>query len=75
MMFGGACNQTPELMPLAGAIARALTNRLTQMRGGKPPTLRPDGKAQVTVEFDEAGRPVGVETVVVSIHAQPGLCH
>ena len=62
MMFGGACNQTPELMPLAGAIARALTNRLTQMVAENP-HLRPDGKAQVTVEFDEAGRPVGVETV------------
>ena len=70
MMFGGACNQTPELMPLAGAIARALTNRLTQMVAENP-HLRPDGKAQVTVEFDEAGRPVGVETVVVSIMHSP----
>ncbi|MDD7652262.1 MAG: methionine adenosyltransferase [Candidatus Faecousia sp.] len=66
MMFGGACNQTPELMPLAGAIARALTNRLTQMVAENP-LLRPDGKAQVTVEFDQAGNPIGVETVVVSI--------
>ncbi len=66
MMFGGACNQTPELMPLAGAMARALTNRLTQMVAENP-LLRPDGKAQVTVEFDQAGNPIGVETVVVSI--------
>ena len=70
MMFGGACNQTPELMPLAGAVARALTNRLTQMVAENP-YLRPDGKAQVTVEFDDAGRPVGVETVVVSIMHRP----
>ena len=66
MMFGGACNETPELMPLAGAMARALTNRLTQMVAENP-LLRPDGKAQVTVEFDQAGNPIGVETVVVSI--------
>ena len=70
MMFGGACNQTPEYMPLAGAVARALTNRLTQMVQENP-YLRPDGKAQVTVEFDEAGRPTGVETVVVSIMHSP----
>lgn len=70
MMFGGACNQTPEYMPLAGAVARALTNRLTQMVQENP-YLRPDGKAQVTVEFDEAGKPTGVETVVVSIMHSP----
>ena len=57
-------------MPLAGAVARALTNRLTQMVAENP-YLRPDGKAQVTVEFDDAGRPVGVETVVVSIMHRP----
>lgn len=66
MMFGGACNQTPELMPLPIAIARALTNRLTKMIGENP-NLRPDGKAQVTVEFDDAGKPLGVDTVVVSV--------
>ena len=66
MMFGGAGNQTPELMPLPIAIARALTNRLTMMIGENP-NLRPDGKAQVTVEFDEDGKPIGVDTVVVSV--------
>ena len=66
MMFGGACNQTPELMPLPSALSRALTSRLTQLVAvdGR---LRPDGKAQVTVELDESGKPVRVDTVVVSI--------
>ncbi len=70
MMFGGACNQTPELMPLAGAVSRALINRLTLMVKENP-NLRPDGKAQVTVEFDENGNPIGVDTVVVSIMHTP----
>ncbi len=70
MMFGGACNQTPELMPLAGAVSRALINRLTLMVKENP-NLRPDGKAQVTVEFDENGSPIGVDTVVVSIMHTP----
>ena len=66
MMFGGACNETPELMPLPIAISRALTNRLTE-KVGENPKLRPDGKAQVSVEYDENGKPMGVDTVVVSI--------
>ena len=66
MMFGGACNQTPELMPLPSALSRALTNRLTQLVAADG-RLRPDGKAQVTVELDESGKPVRVDTVVVSI--------
>ena len=66
MMFGGACNETPELMPLPIAISRALTNRLTE-KVGENPRLRPDGKAQVSVEYDEDGKPMGIETVVVSI--------
>ncbi len=72
MMFGGACNQTPERMPLAGALARALTNRLTCLVTTNE-LLRPDGKAQVTVEFDQNGAPVGVEAVVVSIMHSPLL--
>lgn len=72
MMFGGACNQTPELMPLPSALARALTNRLTSLVA-RNALLRPDGKAQVTVEFDCNGTPVGVEAVVVSIMHSPLL--
>ncbi len=66
MMFGGACTQTPELMPLPVALSRALCNRLTQCVHSTD-LLRPDGKTQVTVEYDEAGKPVGIDTVVVSI--------
>ena len=66
MMFGGACTQTPELMPLPAALSRALCNRLTECVHSTD-LLRPDGKTQVTVEFDENGRVVGVDTVVVSI--------
>ncbi len=70
MMFGGACTQTPELMPLPVALARALCNRLTQCVQCNP-LLRPDGKTQVTVEFDESGRVLGIDTVVVSIMHSP----
>jgi len=66
MMFGGACTQTPELMPLPVALARALANRLTACVESND-LLRPDGKTQVSVEFDEQGRVVGIDTVVVSI--------
>ena len=66
MMFGGACTQTPELMPLPAALARALANRLTQCVESND-LLRPDGKTQVSVEFDENGKVIGIDTVVVSI--------
>ena len=66
MMFGGACTQTPERMPLPAALARALANRLTECVRSND-LLRPDGKTQVSVEFDENGEVVGVDTVVVSI--------
>ena len=66
MMFGGACTQTPELMPLPVALSRALANRLTQCVESND-LLRPDGKTQVSVEFDEKGNVVGIDTVVVSI--------
>ena len=66
MMFGGACTQTPELMPLSVALSRALSNRLTECVHSTD-LLRPDGKTQVTVEYDENGKPVGIDTVVVSI--------
>ena len=66
MMFGGACTQTPELMPLPAALSRALSNRLTQCVESND-LLRPDGKTQVSVEFDENGKVIGIDTVVVSI--------
>ena len=66
MMFGGACTQTPELMPLPVALSRALANRLTQCVESND-LLRPDGKTQVSVEFDEQGNVVGIDTVVVSV--------
>ena len=66
MMFGGACTQTPELMPLPAALSRALANRLTECIRSND-LLRPDGKTQVSVEFDEDGNVVGIDTVVVSV--------
>ena len=66
MMFGGACTQTPELMPLPAALSRALSNRLTDCVKSND-LLRPDGKTQVSVEFDDAGNVIGIDTVVVSI--------
>ena len=66
MMFGGACTQTPELMPLPAALSRALCNRLSACVASTD-LLKPDGKTQVTVEYDEDGNVLGIDTVVVSI--------
>ncbi|MDR3345083.1 MAG: methionine adenosyltransferase [Oscillospiraceae bacterium] len=67
MMFGYACDETPEYMPLPISLAHKLTKRLTKVReDGTLPYLRPDGKSQVTVEFGEDGTPVRVDAVVIS---------
>ena len=66
MMFGGACNETPELMPMPVALARALSNRLTECIASTD-LLRADGKTQVSVEYDDTGKVVGIDTVVVSV--------
>jgi S-adenosylmethionine synthetase len=67
MMFGYACDETPELMPLPLSLAQKLCLRLTAIRkAGQLKYLRPDGKSQVTVEYDENNKPVRVDTVVIS---------
>ena len=75
MMFGYACRETEELMPLPIMLAHKLTRRLTDLRkSGEIPYLRPDGKAQVTVAY-ENGVPVAVDAVVVSTQHNPGVDH
>ena len=72
MMFGYACDETAELMPLAISLAQKMAKRLTEVRkSGLVNYLRPDGKTQVTVEYDENNRPVRVDTVVVSTQHAP----
>ncbi len=75
MMFGYACDETPILMPLPIDLAHALTRKLTKVRqNGTLPYLRPDGKAQVTVEYD-GDKPVHIDTVVLSTQHDEHVTH
>ncbi len=72
MMMGYACNETPEMMPLTIAMAHRLTRRLAEARrSGELPWLRPDGKSQVTIEYDEHWTPKRIEAVVISTQHSP----
>ncbi len=73
MMFGYACDETPDLMPMTIWLAHRLSQRLSQVRRvGVLPYLRPDGKTQVSIVYDN-GRPVAVDTVLISTQHQPGI--
>ena len=76
LMFGFATNETEEYMPLPISLAHKLSRRLTEVRkNGTLSYLRPDGKTQVTVEYDEMGKPVAIDTVLLSTQHSPEVSH
>ena len=74
MMFGYACDETPELMPMPIILAHRIMRTLTDLRkAGKMPWVRPDSKSQVSVEYDKDGKPVRIDTIVVSTQHAPNV--
>lgn len=76
MMYGYACNETKEMMPLPISLAHKLSKKLSEIRKNNGiPYLRPDGKSQVSIQYDEQGVPLRADTIVVSTQHDPGISH